>query len=76
MRRIRYKIYLTTGAILAVEMLASDTTMGLSDACKQMKDGDWPIWLADNGAYHMAARIKVCVNPAHVIYVAAEEIEE
>lgn len=68
MKQVRYKIYLTTGAILALEMLASDTTMGLSDVCKQMKDGDWPIWLTD--------RVRVCVNPAHVIYVTAEEIEE
>lgn len=68
MKRVRYKIYLTTGAILMTEMLASDTTMGLSDACKQMKDGDWPIW--------MACKVKVCVNPAHVVYVTAEEIEE
>lgn len=68
MKRVRYKVYLTTGTILTVEMLASDTTMGLSDVCKQMKDGEWPIWMAD--------KVKVCVNPRHVIQVTAEEIEE
>lgn len=68
MKRVRYKVYLTTGAILALEMLASDTTMGLSDVCKPMKDGDWPIWLID--------KVRVCVNPAHVTQVTAEEIEE
>ena len=68
MRRIRYKIYLTTGAILVVEMPASDTTTGISDICKQMKDGQWPNW--------MTGKVKVCVNPRHVIQVTAEEIEE
>lgn len=68
MKRVRYKIYLTTGAILAVDLFGFETTMGLSDVCKQMKDGDWPIW--------MACKVKVCINPAHVVYVTAEEIEE
>lgn len=68
MRQVRYKIYLTTGAILAVELLAFESTMGISDVCKQMKDGNWPIWMVD--------KVKVCINPAHVVYVTAEEIEE
>lgn len=67
MKRVRYKIYLTTGAILTIELLASETTMGLSDVCKAMKDGEWPIW--------MVGKVKVCVNPSHVIYVTAEEVE-
>ncbi len=68
MKRVRYKIYLTTGAILKMDMLTSDTTMGLSDVCKQMKDGEWPIWMAD--------KVKVCINPALVTHVTAEEIEK
>lgn len=68
MKRIRYKIYLTTGAILTTEMLASDPTVGLSDVCKTMVDGLWPIWLVE--------RVRVCINPAHVTHVAAEEVEE
>lgn len=68
MKRIRYKIYLVTGAVLTVELLASDPTIGMSDMCKSMKDGDWPIWLVD--------KVKVCVNPAHVTHVTAEEISD
>ena len=66
MKRVRYKVYLTTGAILMTEMLASDTTRGLSDVCKQMKDGEWPIWMAD--------KVKACINPGQVTHVTAEEI--
>ena len=68
MKRVRYKIYLTTGAILTVELLSSDTTTGLSEICRQMKDGQWPIWMVDT--------VRVCVNPAHVAQVTAEEVEE
>lgn len=68
MKRVRYKIYLTTGTILTVELLASDPTVGLSEMCRQMMDGQWPIWLVDT--------VRVCVNPAHVAQVTAEEVEE
>ena len=68
MKRVRYKIYLTTRAIVSAELLATDPTMGLSDICKQLKDGQWPIWMVD--------RVRVCVNPAHVVQVTAEEVAE
>lgn len=68
MKRVRYKIYLTTGAIVSAELLATDPTVGLSEICGQMKAGQWPIWLVDT--------VRVCVNPAHVAQVTAEEVEE
>lgn len=68
MKRVRYKIYLTTGAILTVELLSPELTVGLSEICGQMKAGQWPIWMVDT--------VRVCVNPAHVVQVTAEEVEE
>lgn len=69
MKQVRYKIYLTTGAILTVEMLTSDTTIGLSDIGKTMMEGMWCMFRLVDGA-------TVCINPAHVTHVAAEEVEE
>ena len=68
MRRIRLKTYLTTGAILGTELLATDAAVELSKVCRAMMDGNWYIFLVDG--------VKVCVNPAQVTHVAAEEIEE
>lgn len=69
MKRVRYKIYLTTGAIVSAELLATGPTTGLSDICRQLKDGLWYIFRLVDGA-------TVCINPAQVTHVAAEEIEE
>lgn len=68
MKRVRYKVYLTTGAILTTEGLAKDASLGLSEVCTSMMEGMWYIWLVDG--------VKVCINSIQVTHVTAEEIGE